>query len=65
MEKITIKIVVITYTNGEIIAFRKDDPQLMDELIHNFEQIDILDEADFMPPMPQEHPFLKELQENE
>ena len=56
MEKVikalSVEVVVLTYHNGECIAFRKDDPRLLDELLENHDSIEIIDIANYFPPPP-------------
>ena len=66
MEKVikalSIEIVVLTYYNGECIAFRKDDPRLLNELLENHDGIEIIDVSNYFPPLPPKpDKFLEEL----
>ena len=52
IKAVSVQIVVLTYYNGECIAFRKDDPRLLGELLENHDSIEIIDIANYFPPPP-------------
>ena len=41
------KIIIITYNSGKMIAMRKDDPALLDTLIADHDMIEDIQEAEF------------------
>ena len=44
------KIVIITYQSGKIIAMRKDDKELLETLIADHNYIEDIEVADFIAP---------------